>query len=298
MGGPQVLIRPDTGRLQLGASTTWALVHVAYGLEAVAQMPGIPAAAYDYESDYLLGSLNLNAAWTFHPRWTLELGVPVRYLNATSGWLDRGGAPADPSGLYKAKRVGMGEASVATRARLFVSDANAVLVDARVGVWLPTGSSDDSPFAGSLETAERHQIFGNGTIDPMGSLDVYYLAAPWRAAFGVWARLPLVANEHGQIGSTLLGVNVSLDRQLHTPKLRAMVGLGGQLAYPAAWPGPRAPSDYRGMLLGRVALYWLPSTTWQWTFGVDVPWIVSPVEGEFSMPAMLRVGVAHQIALP
>lgn len=280
----------------MSASTTWALVDVSYDLDTVPTLPGTPIDAYTYQTQYLLGALTINAAWTFHSRWTAEVGLPIRFLQATSGWVNGQGDPAGTGDLNDAQRIGLGEASLAVRTRLLSSKS--FLIDARLGAWLPTTRSFESPFAQSVEKAERHQIFGNGTIDPMGSLAMYYLAAPWRATASGWARVPLVANDHGQVGSTLLGLNVSVDRQLHSPTLRAMVGLGSQLAFPAAWPGPRAPTDARTTLVGRIAIYWLPSDTWQWNFGVDLPWIIQSVEGTFSMPVMLRIGVSHQLLLP
>ncbi|MCO4763125.1 MAG: hypothetical protein KC502_16530 [Myxococcales bacterium] len=279
----------------MSASTSWSYVQAGYDLDTVAADSSIPVDAWRYKTGYLLGSLIANAAWTPHRRVTLSLGLPFRLIRASSGWHDQAGNPADE--LHEATRVGIGEASLSARLRIVGTKGGAWVVDAQAGAWVPSGMSGDNPFAASDATAERHQIFGNGTVDPFGSVEVYYVAPIWRLSGQVWGRVPVVANDHDQMGSRQLGLNLAANRTIGSAAWRGMVGFGVQQASPAAWPGPRPPSASRTTWLGRLGVFWLQSPQWQWNFGVDLPFIQNAESGEFFMPVMLRIGVSRQVDL-
>jgi hypothetical protein len=299
-----VLIRPDAARLLLGAATSWTWVRAGHSVEPDQQEPGIPADAQAarHETDFVLGSLELGAALGLSARWTVELSLPLRLIDSTARFYDA--ADRQIPGFVSIHHrdevlVGLGDVGASGRFRVVGADGGAVIVDLSAGVFLPTGNTEPDPFVkGAAGEAHQHMFFGNGTVDPqLGALAVW-MAGAWRTSAYGSLRWPVAENGYGYRGPRLIAGGVAVDRSVGSPTWRVMAGVGGFVERPATWSGRASENSGRTSLIGRLALFYLPAPTWQWSLGVDMPKEISSVGGQLEMPVMVRLSLSHQMAAP
>lgn len=195
--------------------------------------------------------------------------------------------------------TGIGDISATGRLRVVGADGGAILVDVTAGVFLPTGHTEPDPFVlGASGQAHQHMFFGNGTFDPQVGAQAVWSAGEYRTSGYGYARLPLSENSHGFRGPRLWAAGVAVDRSVGTPQFRVMIGAGTFIEQPATWSGRTSENSGRTSVVGRFAFFYLPTASWQWSLGIDVPKVVASVGGQLEMPLMVRLSVNHQLAAP
>lgn len=247
------------------------------------------AATLRRTTDYDLSSLQLSASWSFAPRWTLEVAAPLRRIATRTEFRDPGGGLVeglvDPH-FPDETLLGLADLSTAIRFRLLGTTLpSAWLLDVRAGLYWPTGQ-----IAGAASTAvqdARHQpmFFGNGTVDPMADALLIRFVGAFRLALMGSLRAPVLQNNNGFRGPTLVGGSFSVDRDLGTRKFRLSAAL-------SASRDAVGTSSFAGL-----TLFWLPALGWQVAVGSDLPLYVRGDEVEVSPAPSVRVSITRAIGL-
>ena len=228
--------------------------------------------------------------------------VPLRLINSTARFYDANGSEMPSfASIHHRNEVlaGFGDVSLSGRVRLLGVNGGPLLLDLSGGVLLPTGNTEPDPFAlGAAGKAHQHMFFGNGTFDPQLAVQAVYFSGAWRSTGYGYARVPLVENGYGYRGPRLWNGGVAFDRAVPNSKFRVMVGAALAVEQSATWSGRISENSGRTTVLGRAAVFYLPSADWQWSLGVDVPTVVASVGGQLEMPLMVRLSVSHQVPAP
>ncbi len=175
-----------------------------------------------------------------------------------------------------------------------------VLLDASVGVALPTGRTSPNPFDPDLPASQsQHRQFGNGTVDPLVELGTVIDWRPIGVMVRGTTRLPLYANKHGYRGQFILGGSAgvlgTLPAPLQTLRLIAMVDLSHAGA--AKWDGATAPNSGRDAVALRLGFEWsiTPKVAIR---GQLLSTLLETLKGDqFSAPFGLGLGVSGVIDL-
>lgn len=175
-----------------------------------------------------------------------------------------------------------------------------VLLDATVGVALPTGRTSPNPFDPDLPASQgQPRQFGNGTVDPLVEVGAVIDLRPVGLLVRGTTRVPLYANKHGYRGQLLLGgsfgVLATLPAPLQTLRLLALADLSHAGA--ARWDGAVAPNSGRDAVALRLGFEW--SITPKFALrGQLVSNLLETLEGDqFSAPFGLGLGVSGVIDL-
>ena len=154
--------------------------------------------------------------------------------------------------------VGLGDMQVTGRiAKRVVGQP--LLLDASVGLALPTGRISPNPFDPALPATQRqHRQFGNGTVDPLVQLGLVLSWRPVGVIVRGTTRVPLYANKHAYRGPWLLGGAVGIVATLPEPlsTLRLLALVDATHAGPARWNGEVALNSGRDAIGLRLGAEW------------------------------------------
>ena len=191
----------------------------------------------------------------------VSLPLEIKHFNVAHELLD--GTPYDvPYTLLVGTTepvFGLGDMRVTGRFARRASLGMPLLLDAAVGVALPTGRISPNPFDPALPANQRqHRQFGNGTVDPLLELGLVLSWKPVGVIVRGSTRLPLYANKHGYKGQFLLagsaGIVATLPEPVMTVRLLALVDAAHAGA--ARWDGEKALNSGRDSIGLRLGAEW------------------------------------------
>ncbi len=137
--------------------------------------------------DLQLNTLVTRVSYALTRRIALELEAPVRSVKTRAAFEDaRGTLRDDFSSIHHRNQTidGIGDLTLATRWRVSPVSAAAEptsgstprrwLADLVIGVSVPTGKTEEDPFAlGAQGLEHEHVFFGSGTVDPSLRLELH-----------------------------------------------------------------------------------------------------------------------------
>lgn len=147
---------------------------------------GLPAI---HDQRVVVAETRLSVEYAFAKNWAVGVALPWRVVDADIRVLDSAGdelVPTPASPHHRDETLsGIGDPQLAVRwARGFA--AGRTTVEARAGVTLPLGRTEDDPFVNE-SAPHQHIQFGTGTVNPiLGAEATRRMTAPlaWRA--GMW----------------------------------------------------------------------------------------------------------------
>ena len=154
--------------------------------------------------------------------------------------------------------VGLGDMSVTGRIAKKVL-GQPILLDAAVGVALPTGRISPNPFDPALPATQRqHRQFGNGTVDPLVRLGFVLSWRPVGVIVRGTTRIPLYANKFGYRGQFTLGGSAGIVATLPEPAqtVRLLALVDATHASAARWDGEKALNSGRDAIGLRLGAEW------------------------------------------
>jgi hypothetical protein len=154
---------------------------------------------HSHELAMIPAELRLNAAYSLTTIFGLDLELPMRLVVASASYELPDGTPYEPldAGIHHRNETLAGIGDIALRGR-FVARAGRWWLTTRVGVSIPTGSTEPDPFAaGDAGVAHQHIQFGTGTVDPSLAFDASRSST--RAEFSLYTQgqASLYENRHG-----------------------------------------------------------------------------------------------------
>jgi len=136
-----------------------------------------------------------------------------------------------------------------------------VILGFGLGAALPTGKTEEDPFkASALEQYHQHLQFGNGTVDPLASIQVIVQGKTLGLLAHANGRFPLYANKKGYRGARSIGISAGPTLRLPEPIQSVQLSLAGSFNWssPELWDGE--PGENSGLLSValRMGLTWNP----------------------------------------
>lgn len=243
--------------------------------------------------------LRATGSYAANQTFGVELEAPLRVVDMSASYQTPDGQPYEPldAGVHHRDETLVGLGDLEVRGRV-TAPLGQWWLSTRLGVALPTGRTEQDPFAlGDLGREHQHVQFGTGTFDPVASFDlVRGLPRAQLAAYGM-GRVSPYENRHGYRAGPRGTLGVAAG-----PKLRRGVMLTGlaELAVegPEQWSGEARQDGMLGrneLLLGGGVLWYARAT--KVSAGLRVPVWRRLVEGdeepgELLAPVALSVGVA------
>ncbi len=179
--------------------------------------------------------------------------------------------------------------------------ATPLLLGAKLGVVLPTGRTEENPFApAAREEEHQHLQFGGGTVDPILSLSLVLRTRPFGLVAEGFVRAALYENPKGYRGSLVVeGTVGSTFRPGHpAERLQLLVLLHASHQGAERWNGDvgeNSGRDTLGVSLG--AIYGItPKLTVHGQLRANVLEVASGAQ--FAQPVVLTLGVTGLIDLP
>lgn len=205
-------VMPGSVQLQLVAATTHVRVSHDAGCADLAECDAVPIQPeHTHDLTMVPVQLEPRLAVGVSERVAIEVGIPVRMVSSRASYATPDGTPYTPvdDGVHHRDEVlvGLGDIELAARSTW---QAGRWWLTGRLGVRLPTGRTEEDPFAlGDAGIRHQHIQFGTGTFDPQLGLD-----ATWSDTRMEWSLygqggLSLYENRHGFRGPArgLFGVS-------------------------------------------------------------------------------------------
>jgi len=175
-----------------------------------------------------------------------------------------------------------------------------VIVGGSLGIALPTGRTEEDPFAAAaVEEEHQHLQFGNGTVDPLASFRLIVRGETLGMFSSVSGRFPVYANKKGYQGPVELrgavGPSLRPPEPLRSLQLLLLAVAGGN--FPERWQGE--PGQNSGLLSVGAHL----GVIWNITpsFAIQGSLLANAFQqsrgGQFSRPLTLSLSVSGFLAL-
>ena len=134
-----------------------------------------------------------------------------------------------------------------------------VILGANLGLALPTGKTEETPFAAADEdTQHQHLQFGNGTVDPLASLELILTGKPVGMLGRISGRFPLYQNAKTYRGPIALSAALGPTFRLPEPvkSLQIMTLATASWMSAERWDGEVGENSGLGTVGAAVGLSW------------------------------------------
>jgi len=169
-----------------------------------------------------------------------------------------------------------------------------------VGAALPTGKTEDNPFtATALERWHQHLQFGNGTVDPVVSIQIIVRGQMVGLLVQANTRIPVYANSKGYQGSKTINVSAGPTLQLPDKLKTIQLSLLGEFdaLSPELWDGLPGKNSGIAAAALRIGVNWNPIPKLAIQANLLTRVFEHSVGAQFTRPITLTVGVSGFVDL-
>jgi len=265
--------------------------------------PGIPhedqAAAHLVDLDLAEATARFSLGLT--ERWALDLAVPWREVRVSADFEDQDGEPLpDFESIHHRDETlsGLGDVSVVGRYRWKPLNIAGWAFDLAAGVSLPTGNTEEDPFAlGADGMAHQHIFFGSGTVDPVASVSGYRQSDV--APFVSWLRLiaPFETNSKGYRAGERVSAGVGVSPSFGFEALSFLAQLEFFHEEPSRWAGREARNSGRTDMVANIGGFWSPSADWTVQLIARIPENLDARGGQLDLAPIISFGITRSWSL-
>ncbi|MFT5993879.1 MAG: hypothetical protein ACI82G_002884 [Bradymonadia bacterium] len=193
-------VTPGSVLLQVAAAVSHVRVSHAAGCDEVVGCAVTPIQpAYDHNLTIVPAQLQATLAVGATEAVAFELAVPIRLVSSGVNYTTPDGDRYSPldGGIHHRNEllVGLGDMTLSSRGTW---QFGRWWLTGRLGVRLPTGHTEEDPFAlGDRGVAHQHIQFGTGTFDPLAGIDATYSTSGYETSLYVQGDVSLYENRHG-----------------------------------------------------------------------------------------------------
>ena len=233
------------GVFRLDFAVAWTALDAQHEVEPSQYEPGLSPQEQPrtHVLDFELYSATLRLGAGLTERWNLEVELPLRETSIRARFEDAEGneIPDFPSIHHRTETIsGVGDTSLWLRTRL--PSRGGWRFDVRGGVTVPTGSTEEDPFAlGEAGDKHQHIFFGSGTWNPQVALGAARRLGEWGVSGWLRVRAPIDTSSEGyRAGETAL-LGAQLGRKIGESRWSTLFSV--QLAHeePSSWENQGRP---------------------------------------------------------
>lgn len=289
------MLMPGVFRLDLAVA--WTSLDAQHDVEPSQYEPDLLAEEQPqtHVLDFELYSATLRLGAGLTERWNLEVELPLRETSIRARFDDSSGneIPDFASIHHRTETIsGVGDASLWIRTRL--PSRGGWRFDLRGGVTVPTGDTEEDPFAlGEAGKSHQHIFFGSGTWNPQLALGAARRLGNWGVSGWLRARVPMGRSSEGfQAGETAT-LGAQFGRKLGESRWSAL--LSAQVAHeePSSWANQDARNSGRTDALLGAGLSWNSGAGWALQSTLIVPENLSAKGGQIDPAPVLSLGIAR-----
>jgi hypothetical protein len=173
--------------------------------------------------------------------------------------------------------------------------ASPVLLGFGLGAALPTGKTEEDPFAAaSREENHQHLQFGGGTVDPLASFTLIVRGPSVGLLTSANARFPVYVNKKGYRGPILINATAGPTLRLPDPLRSVQLSLLGNFEWSSAESWGGVPGENSGMLAAsmRMGLTWNVQPKLALQANLQTRVYERSLGAQFTRPVTLTLGVS------
>lgn len=280
---------------------TGTAVHTSHDVDPADWEPGTPPAGQPREHvlDYTLGDVTLDGSLDLTRRFGVQLTIPFRTIRQRVQFLDPDGNEIAFTSIHHRDETltGIGDVSLSGRYSL-LAEPRGWIVEARVGVSIPTGHTEPNPFElGRQGLPHEHMFFGTGTLDPLAGIDASCDLGGWRLVGWGSGRGALYQNTQGYRAGAVFAVGLGLQSGLGLRSWSFLIQPEVYFELPSGWAGEKHDPDMmmgsgRLDLIATGGITWAPSSAWQARLLIKVPYYTDAF-GQLDIPLIGVLSVSY-----
>jgi thiol-disulfide isomerase/thioredoxin len=271
----------------------WLATYVQTQHDDFADVEGQGAIPIVHDQDLTITEARLALDVGLTRRFSASLMLPVRLVSTRIRYLNGSGSEVDlvtPSTHHRNETL----SGVADPMLLVAATAtwDGLRITTRGGVSIPLGRTEDDPFA-NPDLPHQHIQMGNGTVNPVLSIEAGYGSGRWRVAGFGYTQQTFYENSKGYQAGDRYAAGIALRRALGRWSVRA--GVEVQVETYETWNGMRYTDEgNQGRIDAMVATgaSWAVSERLSLDASLKIPFVNHVVNGQLNMPALLEVGAA------
>ncbi|MCA9666630.1 MAG: transporter [Myxococcales bacterium] len=288
----------------LGLNWTGTFLHAEHDVDHDQFEPGIPDddQARRHVLDFAMMDWTVTALYGITNRVGVEFALPVRMNIARAAFKDAAGNNLSAfSSIHHRDEtlVGIGDIQLGARfALLRRTRGSGWALALQGGLSIPTGNTEHNPFElGRQGRAHQHIFFGTGTVIPYVGFQASY--AFRRLSLAAWAvaQPSLYDNSKGYRASTRVAGAIGVLSSFGLRRWGFLLSPEVFVETPAKWEGERAENSGRIDLMATAGVFFTPSSSWQLSLLVKVPYYRYVFGGQLNAPVLGLLGVTYLLDL-